>query len=283
MVTEIKLGLCNPPEPIYLYVKNAELGGESYLWYHYDIDREKTIPVTQRALTGYLSELRLTTKEFKGKDNLKLDIVVSADELYVIRTGIETNFAKSFLLAASLIQDFSKPLIIVANAGDENTVFCNLYDAASKTKIYREWSRDLDWATIIRDIQFLLAGNSSTTPSTPKLSVVPQPVPTQDLRVKNIRTLLDYPLDLVKEWLEFQDVDRPSLLHISKINELVKTICLAWAADKCDHPNHAESLYQNLVVDAVGNGADELAAINGWMQQLQAVNQNSKFKIQNSK
>ncbi|MHC5771937.1 MAG: hypothetical protein ACYTXI_41750 [Nostoc sp.] len=111
MVTEIKLGLCNPPEPIYLYVKNAELGGESYLWYHYDIDREKTIPVSQKALTGYLSELRFTTKEFKGKDNLKLDIVVSADEVYVIRSGVETNFTKSFLLAASLIQDFSKPLI----------------------------------------------------------------------------------------------------------------------------------------------------------------------------
>ncbi|AUB44313.1 hypothetical protein COO91_10536 (plasmid) [Nostoc flagelliforme CCNUN1] len=271
MIADIKLGLCNPPEPIYLYVKNAELGGESYLWYHYDIDREKTIPVTQRALTGYLSELRLTTKEFKGKDNLKLDIVVSADELYIIRTGVETNFAKSFLLAASLIQDFSKPLIIVANAGDENTVFCNLYDAATKTKIYREWSRDLDWATIIRDIQSLLGGASSTIPSTPKLSVVPQPVHTLDLRVKNIRTLLDYPLDLVREWLQFQDTNSPSQLHISKIDELVKTMCLAWAADKCEYPNQAESSYQHLVVDAVASGADELVAIRAWMQQLQAV------------
>ena len=228
-----------------------------------------------------MSELRLTTKEFKGKDNLKLDIVINADELYIIRTGVETNFAKSFLLAVSLVQDFSKPLIIVANGGDENTVFCNLYDsstnfcnlydAATKTKIYREWSRDLDWATIIRDIQILLVGNSSTIPSPPKLSVVPQPVHPQDLRIKNIRTLLDYPLDLVKEWLQFQDVDRPSLLHISKINELVKTMCLAWAADKCDHPNHAESLYQNQVVDAVVSGTDELTAISVWMQQLQAV------------
>jgi len=104
----------------------------------------------------------------------------------------------------------------------------------------------------------------------PKLSVVPQPVYTQDLRVKNIRTLLDYPLDLVKEWLQFQDVDRPSLLDIHQINELIKTMCLAWAANKCDHPNHAESLYQNQVVDAVVSGADELTAINVWMQQLQA-------------
>ncbi|MCC5633962.1 hypothetical protein LC613_41885 [Nostoc sphaeroides CHAB 2801] len=271
MVTEIKLGLCNPPEPVYLFVNQGEVDGESFVWYKFNISQEKKIPVTQRALIGYLSELRLTTKEFKGKDNLKLDIVISADELYVVRTGIETNFAKSFLLAASLIQDFSKLLIIVANAGDENTVFCNLYDAATKTKIYREWSRDLDWATIIRDIQILLAGNSSTTPSTPKLSVVPQPVPIQDLRVKNIRTLLDYPLDLVKEWLEFQNAINPSQLDISKIDSLVKTMCLAWAADKCEYPNETESLYQKLVVDAVAGGADELAAISAWMQQLQAI------------
>ncbi|AVH74279.1 hypothetical protein [Nostoc sp. 'Lobaria pulmonaria (5183) cyanobiont'] len=271
MLTEIKLGLCNPPEPIYLYVNQGEVDGESFVWYKFNISQEKKIPVTQRALTGYLSELRLTTKEFKGKDNLKLDIVVSADELYVIRTGVETNFAKSFLLAASLIQDFSKPLIIVATAGDENTVFCNLYDAATKTKIYREWSRDLDWATIIRDIQSVLGGNPSTISFTPKLSVVPQLVHPQDLRIKNIRTLLDYPLDLVREWLQFQDVDRPSLLDINQINELIKTMCLAWAADKCEYPNHAESSYKNQVVDAVASGADELTAINAWMQQLQVV------------
>jgi hypothetical protein len=201
---------------------------------------------------------------------------VSADEVYVIRSGVETNFTKSFLLAASGVQDFSKPLIIAANAGEQNTVFCNLYDAATKSRIEREWNKNADWGTLINDIQSRLGGTSLTIPSIaetqvapPKLSVVPQPVHPQDLRIKNIRTLLDYPLDLVREWLQFQDVDRPSLLHISKINELVKTMCLAWAADKSDHPNHAESLYQNQVVDAVASGADELTAINAWMQQLQ--------------
>jgi hypothetical protein len=29
MNSEIKLGLCDPPEPIFLYVKNGELSGES--------------------------------------------------------------------------------------------------------------------------------------------------------------------------------------------------------------------------------------------------------------
>ncbi|MCC5619535.1 hypothetical protein LC605_31700 [Nostoc sp. CHAB 5836] len=267
MTTEIKLGLCHPPSPIYLYVKNGELSGESYLWYHYDVDKDKTIPVLERGLTGYISELRLTTKEFKGKDNIKLDIVVRADEIYIVRTGIETNFAKSFLLAASQIPDFDKPLIISVAAGEENVVFCRLYDAVTRVRIRREWDKDADWATIIHDIQFRLNGTSST----PKLSVVPQAVHTQDLRVKQIRTLLDYPLDLVREWLEFQNVSNPSQLDTSKIDELIKTMCLAWASDKCEHPNQAESSYQKEVINAVANGADELCAISAWMQQVQAV------------
>ncbi len=36
------LGLCNPPEPIYLHVKNGELNGEFYLWYNYDINSVQT-------------------------------------------------------------------------------------------------------------------------------------------------------------------------------------------------------------------------------------------------
>ncbi|MEA5573473.1 hypothetical protein VB733_20585, partial [Calothrix sp. UHCC 0171] len=169
MNSEIKLGLCNPPEPIYLYVKNGEVSGESFLWYQYDVNNNQTIPVQQRGLTGYLQSLKLTSKEFRGKDNLKLDIVISADEIYVIRTGIETNFAKTFLLAASQIYDFSKPLIIAATPGEENVVFCRLYDAITKTRIRREWDRNADWAGIISNIQSRLAemteGNFSAIPN----------------------------------------------------------------------------------------------------------------------
>jgi hypothetical protein len=153
MVTEIKLGLCNPPEPIYLYVKSGELNGESYLWYNYDINNDQTIPVHKTGLIGYISELKLKTTEFKGRDNVKLHIVVKADEIYVVRTGIETNFAKTFLLAISQVQDFSKPLIIAAIAGKENVVFCNLYDAETKTRIRSEWNRDADWLGIIDSVQ----------------------------------------------------------------------------------------------------------------------------------
>jgi hypothetical protein len=272
-MTDIKLGLCNPPEPIYLYVKNGELSGESYLWYHYNIEQDKTIPVQQRGLTGYLSELRITAKEFKGKDNIKLDIVVAAEQVYIVRTGIETNFAKTFLLAASQVYDFSKPLIIAVTAGEENVVFCRLYDATSKVRIRREWDANADWASIIAEIQSRLGGTSLSIPLIPEQQRQPKPVAhAQDLRVKNIRTLLNYPLDLVKEYLHFQGVTNPSQLPITKIDALVKTMCITWAADKFDHPNQVELSYQQQVIHVVTTGVDELTAIKTWMQQLQIKN-----------
>jgi hypothetical protein len=275
MVAEIKLGLCNPPEPIYLYVKNGELSGESYLWYNYDINNDKTIPVQQRALSGYLQNLRLTSKEFKGKDNMKLDIVVAADELYVVRTGIETNFAKTFLLSVSQVQDFSKPLIIAVAPGEENVVFCRLYDAATKTRIRCEWNKDADWAEIISSIQSKLVGSSSDVPLPQQQTqehqavVPPSSKPNQDSRVKQIRTLLNYPVTSIIEWLEFQEVERPSELEQSQVDELVKSMCLSWAQDKFEHPNHVVNSYHQHVVEAVASGIPEVTAIQAWMQNVQ--------------
>ncbi|BAZ33759.1 hypothetical protein NIES4074_62730 (plasmid) [Cylindrospermum sp. NIES-4074] len=252
-MTDIKLGLCNPPEPIYLYVKSGEASGESYLWYRYDINNDKTIPVQERGLTGYITELRLTAKEFRGKDNLKLDIVISADELYVIRTGIETNFAKTFLLAASVVQDFTKALTIAVTPGEENVVFCRLYDALTKTRFRCEWNPNADWASLIQLLQ------SKLSPSAP--------IHPQDTRIKQIRTLLDYPVELIKEYLQFQDAKAPSQLPQASIDELVKTMCLAWADDKIER-RYAEAAYQQQVLAAIASDTDEVQAIRTWMNYV---------------
>ncbi len=150
----VKLGLCNPPELIYLYVKSGEdTNAGAYLWYQYNIDTQQTIPIKERGLTGHLTALKLTSKTFKGKENMKLDIVVQADETYVIRTGIETNFAKTFLLCVSQVQDFSKPLVISVAPGNENVVFCRVFDALSKQRIKAEWNSGANWAEIISQVQ----------------------------------------------------------------------------------------------------------------------------------
>ena len=109
-----------------------------------------------------------------------------------------------------------------------------------------------------------------------KQAVTPPSINPKDLRVKEIRTLLNYPLDLVKEWLHSQNVTSPSELDSSKIDELVKTMCLAWAENKFGHPNHAANSYQKYVVDIVASGVDETTAIRTWISgalaQLPALN-----------
>ncbi|OYD99733.1 hypothetical protein [Nostoc sp. 'Peltigera membranacea cyanobiont' 232] len=82
------------------------------------------------------------------------------------------------------------------------------------------------------------------------------------MRVKEVRTLLNYPLDLVKEWLHSRNVTSPSELDSVEIDELVKTMCLAWAGNKFGHLNYAVNSYQKHIVDTVARGVDETTAIS---------------------
>ncbi|MCC5621458.1 ERF family protein [Nostoc sp. CHAB 5715] len=99
-----------------------------------------------------------------------------------------------------------------------------------------------------------------------KQAVTPPSINPKDLRVKEVRTLLNYPLDLVKEWLHSRNVTSPGELDSLQIDELVKTMCLAWAGNKFGHPNHAANSYQKHIVDGVGRGVDETTAISDWME-----------------
>ncbi|MDZ8240572.1 MAG: hypothetical protein RMZ69_26050 [Nostoc sp. ChiQUE01a] len=107
----------------------------------------------------------------------------------------------------------------------------------------------------------------------PPLTVV-QTVHPQDLRVKQIRTLLDYPLDLVKEWLQSQNATAPSQLEVGLVDGLVKNMCLAWASGKFDQPNNAANSYQKHVIAVVAQGHDELEAIRQWIQHVVRTNFN---------
>ncbi|MBN3951952.1 MAG: hypothetical protein HWQ38_38000 [Nostoc sp. NMS7] len=91
----------------------------------------------------------------------------------------------------------------------------------------------------------------------------------QDLRVKLVREVLGYPRDLIVEWLQSQGVERPSQLEPHIVDELIKTMCLAWAADKTDHPNHAENSYALHVSSVVSPEFEELGAIKQWMMHIQ--------------
>ncbi len=138
-----------------------------------------------------------------------------------------------------------------------------------------QWNPNADWAGIIQSIQSKLSCNPKYELDEEEIPMLEQHmysktkpaavIHPQDLRVREIRTLLGYPVDLVKEWLAVQGVERPSQLDTNKVNELVKTMCLSWASGKIDN---AEPSYQEQVADVVVFGNDEVVAIKSWMQQI---------------
>ncbi|MEO1558788.1 MAG: ATP-binding protein [Cyanobacteria bacterium J06632_19] len=100
----------------------------------------------------------------------------------------------------------------------------------------------------------------------------------QDLRVKQIRTLLDYPIELIKEWLQSNGVERPSQLDSRKVDELVKTMCLAWASPLSAHPKYTADSYEKNVVRAVIEGYSEFEVIQNWMNAVESNRKQKELK-----
>lgn len=149
---QIQLGLCNPPEPIYLFVGKGE--SDTSLWYHFDIVNEQRKSVFERAIAGYIRELKITSKEYKCNSNMKLDIVVECDrQIYVVRSGLETYFSKTFLLAIALVKEIKKPLMISPYLSDKGVIFCNIYNFETLQKVKSGWDKNADWAGIIAALQ----------------------------------------------------------------------------------------------------------------------------------
>jgi len=147
----VSVGFGNPPTPEYIFVSNEG----DYLWYFYDADKNQHIAINQKALTGVIKELRITHKEFKGKEQTKLDVHVVADKPYVLRSGLETFFAKGLLLGLNTLdeQKIKSPLTISVAPGRDaaKVVFCNLY--LGRERIKTELNPDADWAEIIAKVQ----------------------------------------------------------------------------------------------------------------------------------
>lgn len=197
---KLKFGLCNPPEPIYLYVNKSDV--DASLWYQFNVEKEEKTSVFERAVCGYLRELRLSGKEYKGKENLKLDIVVDCEnEKYIIRSGMETVFSKSFLLAIALVKNIKMPLAIAVAPGKEKVVFATLYDATDWQKIKSTWSDNADWGGIIEAINRQLGVIKAV-----------------DVPANQTNQLKDYPPN-PNPFLDTQ-IDRPMLMK--KIESLMK-------------------------------------------------------------
>lgn len=281
----IQLGLCDPPDPIYLYVGQGEENGRSYLWYRYDVDAQKQYPVFQRGLTGYLTELRITTKEYKGKDSHKLDVVMRCDRLYIIRSGLDTNFSKTLLLALEHVPDPAKPLTIAVAPGEETVVFARVFDAATGAKIKAEWNPQAHWLDIIAQLSERLVGTGThntditdTQINTNKLSVYPcsnpslaELHPEHNTLIKAIRARTGHTPDQIKLWLEQYDATRPDQLDPAICRQLADTLALSWGEPRFRTPEHCQTSYRGIVEALLASGMSLEDAILAWIDSVVAM------------
>jgi hypothetical protein len=181
-------GFCPTPDPLkYLFVAT----GDGFLWYF--MDGEKQVAAPTNSLEGVIKEIRLTNKEYKGKENTKLEILLlSGKTTYCIRTGVETNFAKCFLLAVENIPDLTKPIILSVAAGEEKVVFCRVWDAATKAQYKSEW-RNIDAVEMALALVDRIAGKSNVQPKLQAITTqshLPQSTINRDLLIEEISSLL---------------------------------------------------------------------------------------------
>lgn len=155
-----QLGLCSSPEKIsFIFVGEAEDEKGSTPWYFLNFDTNTPIPIHDDALKGFIYNIVINAKEFKGKTNYKLNIYVQADHKYVIRAGAGTVFARGFVLALITLlnshPDAAKDaLTISVKQGDEGTkaVFCGLYDAEG-AKVKFTWDGETQLLPLVQSLQ----------------------------------------------------------------------------------------------------------------------------------
>jgi|GEM_PF-4235288 len=132
------LGFCDPPRmgrPVYV---DDETGS----FYFFNSDKPKNEQkefIAAKALRCRIQGLRLTTKEYKGKESIKLRIDLVGDMPYLFEKGTKTNFTRDLLLSLAEAGSGVKGLLIIEvsepREKQEKTCFCNVYTSDGQVKV----------------------------------------------------------------------------------------------------------------------------------------------------
>lgn len=162
---EITLGFGEAPGKKYIFI-GAQGDQDPYLWYFWDTQAGNQIPIRDQSLTGYVKSIRIIPRMFKNKWEYKVDVTVSADKEYVIRSGASTIFTKGLLAKLSTFEDLSIPVCIEPKQGSsEKVVFCNLYNMEDSSGVYFEGELPEKVSPLVFDLQAKLGSEVQTTES----------------------------------------------------------------------------------------------------------------------
>ncbi|MEH2138920.1 hypothetical protein [Nostoc sp.] len=145
---EVKLGFGSVPKPQYVFVSKES----DHCWYMLSEDT-KQIPIYDRALTGVITGIEVNKKvETSHGETEKTDLHILADKPYVIRSGSESYFSKSLLLALDALtsEQLHQPLTIAVSPGEKTIVFCTIYNPVTYRSVDFSWDghKELAWQAL---------------------------------------------------------------------------------------------------------------------------------------
>ena len=173
----MKLGFGASPRGRKVYINHQY---PECLWYFWDHANKTYIPILQESLTGYLKAIYLKDKDYRNKQNPKINFVFDCgDDRYILEVGIDTIPARN-LIDGFAVADLSEPITIEPQAGDKEpqAIFINFYAGHERLRI--ESGRDDDFLGLLETVMKRVNGETSqavppaqSPVSAPRSQVVP--------------------------------------------------------------------------------------------------------------
>lgn len=154
----MKLGFGASPRGRKVYVNHQY---PECLWYFWDHGNKTYIPILQESLTGYLKAIYLKDKDFRNKQNPKINFVLDCgDDRYILELGLDTIPARN-LIDGFAVVDLSEPITIEPQAGDKEpqAIFINFYAGHERIRI--ESGRDDDFLGLLETVMNRVNGTTS--------------------------------------------------------------------------------------------------------------------------
>jgi hypothetical protein len=127
--------------------------GPNYSWYQLDGENHR-VPIFEPCITGYVTNVKGVRKDSRRGVAYKVDVTIRGDRPYVIRSGIDTNFARGLLSALEILDDLRAPISVVANQGKEGkVVFCDVFNPRTCLKLWPERNDSRDWFALLFELQ----------------------------------------------------------------------------------------------------------------------------------
>ena len=106
-------------------------------WYFWDKEADKAVPITSDNLRCIVLGIDVIEREFKGKTSIKVVLTVNAGDTYKIQFGINTWFAKTFIVRLAQLSaiELASPITIKTRKGEDGSkvIFGSIFDSFGKT------------------------------------------------------------------------------------------------------------------------------------------------------